>query len=112
MKIVLNRKFGGFGLSDEAILLYGKLAGIHLTKEVDPEYVYSYNWKTDAGDFFFEFDLDRQDSNLIKVVEELGDKSFGEYARLEVVEVPDDVTCWEINSYDGAETVVECHRSW
>jgi len=48
---------------------------------------------------------------VIKVVEELGEKSWDRHAELKIVEIPDGVE-YEINDYDGIETVHEKHRSW
>ena len=48
---------------------------------------------------------------LIKCVETLGEKANGKYARLVIVEIPDNVQ-WEIEDYDGVETVAEKHRTW
>ncbi len=111
MKIVVNRLFGGFGLSDEAILLYAKLVGINLIKDQDTDYPGLSFWKTSNNVDFFEYDINRDDPNLVRVVEQLGEKSFGQYAKLEVVEIPDDIE-WSIREYDGYETIEEAHRSW
>jgi len=89
MKIVINACFGGFGLSDEAFELYLKKKGM---ERIDN-------------------DIPRDDLDLIKVVEELGDKANGCCAELKIVEIPDNIK-WEINEYDGSETIDECHRSW
>jgi hypothetical protein len=53
----------------------------------------------------------RDDVNLIRVVEELGEKANGRCAKLKIVEIPDDVK-WCISEYDGYESVDEVHRSW
>lgn len=53
----------------------------------------------------------RADPVLIRVVEELGEAASGEHAELKIVEVPDGVD-WEIDEYDGMETIHEKHRSW
>ena len=45
------------------------------------------------------------------MIEELGELANGRCAELRIVEIPDDVE-WEINEYDGMETVDECHRKW
>lgn len=111
MKIVLNRCFGGFGLSDDAVLLYGEFAGIKLFKHFDMDDPYYPYWITAEGKPFFEYDIDRQDPNLIKVVEQLGERANGRFARLAVVEVPDDVD-WKLTEYDGNEKIDEIHRSW
>lgn len=54
---------------------------------------------------------DRTDPDLIHVVEELGDKANGRCANIEVVEILDGIK-WEIDEYDGYETIREKHRSW
>ncbi len=54
---------------------------------------------------------DRTDPLLIKIVEELGEEANGRCAELKIVEIPDG-TDWEIDQYDGLETIDEKHRSW
>jgi len=54
---------------------------------------------------------DRTNPLLVQVVEELGVKASGISAKLKVVEIPDDIE-WEIDDYDGMETIREKHRSW
>ena len=111
MKIVINRCFGGFGLSNEAVLLYCELAGINLSKHPEHESTLCTYWITDSGKLFFDYELDRTDPILIKVVEELGEKANGLFAHLVIVEVPDGVR-WELREYDGNESIEETHRSW
>src|SRR5882724_6957718 len=48
---------------------------------------------------------------VVKVVEKLGKKAYGPCAKLKVVEIPDGID-WEINEYDGLESVRERSRSW
>ena len=91
MKIVLNKCFGGFGLSEEAY----KFLGLKWDK-------YGYT--------FCEYDK-RTDKKLIECVEKLGDKASGHGAKLEVVEIPDNIE-WTIENYDGVETCEEKHDSW
>lgn len=92
MKVVVSRCFGGFGLSVAACKRYLELSG--------------------NSDDFCDYELDRNDPILVQVVEELGSqRASGQFARLEVVEIPDDVE-WEISDYDGAETIEEKHRCW
>jgi len=91
IKIVVNRCYGGFGLSEEAYKELG-LAW--------DGYGYKYN------------DLDkRSDPRLIEVIEKLGGMASSLLAKLQVVEIPDGVD-WTISEYDGWETVEEKHRSW
>lgn len=46
----------------------------------------------------------RADKDLIKVIEELGDKANTSFSYLKVVEIPDS-SFWEIDNYDGWETL-------
>lgn len=54
---------------------------------------------------------ERHDPMLVRVVEELGEKSWGTCSELRVVDIPDG-TDYEIDEYDGMETIHEKHRSW
>lgn len=91
MKVVINRCFGGFSLS--------KMAYEFMGLEWD-----GYGYKYSGYDM-------RTDSGLVACVETLGEKADGRCAELKVVEIPDDVD-WEIDEYDGLETVHEVHRVW
>lgn len=90
MKVVINSCYGGFGLSNKALDMYKQLS--------NKSEVYAY-------------ELDRTDPLLIQVVETLGAEANGRYAKLRIIEIPDDVN-WEITEYDGNESVEEVHRSW
>lgn len=54
---------------------------------------------------------DRSDSDLISIIERLGEKANGKHAKLKIVEIPDDVD-YVIEDYDGAEHIAEKHRIW
>lgn len=140
-KVVINRCFGGFGLSLEGERAYlkrkGKEAffykqekfmhkdGVNSWVRIDDPKERSLFTTTslkDMGpnvdnlwelklDFFYDGDIDRDDPDLVAVVEELGEDADGYCAELKVVEVPDGVD-WEIDEYDGMESVDEAHRSW
>jgi hypothetical protein len=56
-------------------------------------------------------DLARDDENLIKVVEKLGEEANTRFSTLKIIEIPDDVE-WEIEEYDGLEHIAEKHRTW
>lgn len=112
MKVVINRCFGGFGLSDAAIKRYGELAVLNLISKKGG--LFGIDWYVDFVDdnnFFFDDNIPRDDPNLVRVVEEMGEESWGSYSELAIVEIPDDVK-WTIDSYDGNECVAECHRTW
>jgi len=49
---------------------------------------------------------------LIAAIEKVGEnKASGKLAKVRIVDIPDGVK-WEIDEYDGIETIHECHRSW
>jgi len=63
---------------------------------------------------YWECFINRNNRNhpiLLKVVKELGKKSWGRCAELKIVEIPNGIE-YEIDNYDGVETVHEKHRSW
>jgi hypothetical protein len=91
-KVVINRCYGGFGLSDAAMTEYKLRAGV--TDE---------NW--------WVYDIARDDEHLVTIVEEMGQDVNNKFSKLHIVEIPDDVL-WEIDEYDGMEWVAEQHRTW
>ena len=111
MKIVINKCYGGFGLSEEAVLLYAKKKGLNLIVQRNKGLKinhYYLNEKKD-GNYFSEGKIERNDPILIEVLNELGVKANGTYSELKIVEIPDDMK-WEIEEYDGKEWVSEAHR--
>lgn len=57
-----------------------------------------------------DYDI-RTDANMIGVVEKLGEKANTRFSKLKVIEIPDGVE-YQIDEYDGAESIHEIHRSW
>jgi predicted Rossmann-fold nucleotide-binding protein len=96
MKIVINRCFGGFGLSDEAC----ELLGLVKQHSIDN----TWSWYNDSS-------IPRNDPRLIEVVEKLGSKANRDCSELGIIEIPDGID-WEITEYDGLEKIEEVHRSW
>jgi hypothetical protein len=88
MKIVLNKCFGGFSLSEEQALAYGFS---------EHELYQGLNEKVYYGD------MDRTDPQLVSVVEQGLKNSWA--SDLVVVEIPDECY-WSIEDYDGHETLV------
>ena len=114
MKIVINKKHGGFHLSKEAVLLYGDKKGLNIIAEEDKVIKglnHYYLNEEKPGNGFAEWDIERTDPILIEVVEQLGDLANSRYAKLKVVEVPDDIK-WEIKDDNGIEWIAEQHRTW
>jgi len=91
-RIVINDCFGGYGLSEDALEEYKRMACID-----DPE--------------FTDQDIDRDDTYLVRLVEEWGERAEDNFAQLKIVEVPADVD-WIIQEYDGHEWIAERHRTW
>jgi hypothetical protein len=56
-------------------------------------------------------EIERHSPELIRVVEELGERANGSCAKLVVVEIPDGVD-YVIEEYDGSEHIAESHRTW
>ena len=93
MNVVINRCFGGFGLSDKAITLYLEKKG----GKPSPD--------------FSAYFIDRTDPVLVDVVKTLGLEADTKYSSLAVVEIPDGIN-YEIVDYDGVEHIAETHRKW
>lgn len=139
-KVVVNTKYGGFSLSNEAkMALYKRkhpeeeffyymlgddlnyhkyqstpkeddVVDLILTKDLGNKIMYeSMNEDYSdciLSDCILSDDYDnRHDPDLVAVVEELGKKAFGPYARLEIIEIEDDDK-YVIDEYDGWETLV------
>ena len=85
IKIVINRCYGGFGLSEEALAMYNQSSGKNVT------------WARDIA---------RDDPHLVAVVDILEDRVNTCFSKLRVVEIPDG-TKWYVVEYDGMESVAE-----
>ena len=112
-KVVINRCYGGFGLSRDAFLRLRELGCEAALKEPDVgEFWPDSKNKRDEYLTSFCSDIPRDDQKLLQVIEELGEeKSSAEFAKLKVIEVPDYVH-WVIKEYDGNEWIVEQHQTW
>jgi hypothetical protein len=104
-KIVINNYFSGLGLSDLAIERYSTLSGIELElNDKDDKFA--------VGKYkFYAWALDRDDINLVKVVEELGEDVNGKHSNLEILEIPDGVD-WAIHDNNGVEFIYDKNRVW
>lgn len=130
MKVVVNKCYGGFGLSYEAVMLYASYSGFKLyafvgglgefrryapKTESDTTRLVHYHRRDDPNlpdeGYFSERTIPRDNPNLVKVVEELGEKANGTSAKLRIMEIPDG-TSYTIDEYDGLETIHEAHQSW
>lgn len=116
-KIVINKCFGGFCVSAEAVKLGRERLqrwAMHPNCLLDGE-----RYEDGSGTFFASgenecsgyWDIERDDPDFVSIVEDLGEKASGRFADLKVVEIPKHID-WEIEDYDGIESVHEVHRVW
>jgi hypothetical protein len=133
-KVVINSCYGGFGLSNFAVMEFAKAKGVQLyafKRYYDKEPIIEkpitldealtssnvsfYTTPDQQKDSFYWKDLDipRNDPFLIYLIEHYGSKKIsGDLANLTIVDdIPDDVE-WQIEEYDGFEHVAEKHRTW
>lgn len=110
MKVVINESFGGFSLSEKAILEIARRKGITLYRKPSEYADYNLFYLDEARtETFHEFDdedrpQDRWDPDVVAVVEELGDEANGHVAHLSIEWVPPG-TVFRIDEYDGRETI-------
>lgn len=78
MKVVINSCFGGFSTTREFSESIGAPTPYHIP---------------------------RWNAKLIKAVEADAEAINGTCAKLKVVEFPDEATDWELNEYDGLESI-------
>lgn len=134
-KVVINKCFGGFGLSPQAVLWLYKNGMKEIASPVkeyfgDKDYSedlnkwkeFKKNRKKQAALFLTVFSPDekfvlsvrpekRDNPLLIKCLKTLGKKAWGDFAELKVVSIPANIK-WKIEEYDGIEWVAEEHRTW
>lgn len=134
-KVVYNRCFGGFSLSNEALMLLYEKKGkeIFPYKEDINSGTYKLLDKVGKDQFWTHFstkylgeetdgipdecyvsfyDISRHDKELVEVVEELGERANGSCADLAIDEISSDM--YYIDEYDGSESVItpETDHDW
>ena len=94
-KIIINRCFGGFALSDAAKIILCGLGILHYEDDYD-----------EKPGMYHEYNIPRHHPDLVRVVELLGPKEAGgNYTKLVVHTLYGDR--YQISDYDGQESVVE-----
>ncbi len=123
MKVVINKCYGGFSLSDEAyewliknkqwaVTEYNSMGGYKNRKAKlvrNREHVTligKYSLVQDSAQPKF-----RVDKDVIECIEELKEKANRRHSDLKIVERPDG-TDFTIEEYDGIEWVAEIHETW
>lgn len=89
-KILINAAYGGFGNSKKATDMYKSLSS---EKGLEP---LSYDAEL--------YGLPRDCPIAVSIVEKLGEESWGEYCRIDIVEIPSHAD-YDIQDYDGKEWV-------
>ena len=101
MKVVINRCYGGFVLSDECSEALGGVVSDRCGTwnfYKFPEFPDNCDWRTNP--------------KLIELIETKGSEwCSGCCSKLKVVEIPDG-TDYIITDYDGMEQIEEAHRVW
>ena len=92
-KVVLNKCYGGFTLSDRAVWMLREMKNNY---DIN---THSYSYPNNKDGFY------RHDPDLIGVVEQLGAEASGRCANLIIREI--EGTKYIIREYDGMELVLE-----
>jgi hypothetical protein len=101
MKVVINKCYGGFSVN--------KAIYVALDIEWDD---FGYLSNEDLGIDSSNYNAYRSHPRLIAAVEQVGcSAASGSCAKLKIVEIPNG-TEYEIDEYDGMESIHEVHRSW
>lgn len=114
MKIVINKCYGGFGISNKAMKALLALKSTEFTTKKGTfgrEFYYTSGDRIHLCEMFDSEIALRTDPDLVEVVTRLGEKAWGNHAELAVIEIPDDVKV-TIEEYDGYEHIAEVHRKW
>jgi len=138
-RIIISTCFGGFSFSTAAALELVRRNAACVQRKTFAEYTGGKTWETyqwiggepvpigdgfkahehlvsdvlykDGHVYMIDDSAARTDPTALAVVEELGERANGMCAELRIVEIPAGVE-WEIDEYDGSETIDEKHRSW
>lgn len=111
-QIVINRSYDEFCISHKALIRLRELGQREALEEEDS----GAYWPAAAGPREPRLNqygklIPRDDANLVRVVEELGEAADGHAATLRIVTIPEDVK-WMITKIEGGEQVSEAHRTW
>ena len=126
MKIIVNKCYGGYGINN-LCLLNLIMAKAKCVKSNSAKGWGNTKFPVDLGNGYYGCDMwagickddvvytlnkekSRIDPVLIDMIES-GMNCNGSCAHLQITEIPDGIS-WEIDEYDGIESIHEKHRSW
>lgn len=104
MEILLNKCYGGYGLSDEAVRLYLTKKNIPIVSNLAHDSKYFKYYIVGDNEQFSDYNIPRTDPVIIQVVRELGKKANGRNAELVITSIPDGCEYY-IDEYDGIESI-------
>lgn len=104
MDILINKCYGGYGLSDEAVRLYLTKKNIPIVLNKEWSGNYSKYYIVGDNDRFSDYNIERTDPVLIEVVKTLGKRANDNSAKLEIVSIPNGCQ-YLISEYDGMESI-------
>lgn len=133
-KVVVNRCFGGFGVSVEALSELLDMECPHIKSDAEDKYFGADSYCKTVEDRNRHVEMcgllrrngmiysdghsgygehqERACEHLVALIEVWGsERVSGQHAELEIVEIPAGVQ-WQIGEYDGMESVEEAHRTW
>lgn len=131
-KVILNKCYGGFGVSDKVYEEYTKAKGFKLFRykmidinkyvftdkdcgtlgtEYSTEYLGKECSNIPNSSFLYIDSSYREDKILVEIVERLGKEANSDYSNLIVIEIPDDLD-YVIDDYDGLETLHQRVQEW
>lgn len=105
-KVVYNGCFGGFSVSRAALHRLRELGNKCALEETDLGEKWPDSDEVKNLDYnSYCREIERTDPNLLRVVEEMGPAASGEYAELQIADIPTG-TRYRIDEYDGLESVM------
>ena len=104
MEIVINKCYGGYGLSNRAVELWLIKKNIPIAVNGVTSGKYHKYYIVGENDVFNANDIKRHDPVLVEVVRELGKESWSHCAELAIVWAPDGCEYY-IDEYDGMESI-------
>ena len=98
-------------ITDEEALSTSQICLRMFTVDVATNIPVDSKLPSNPSGYFSVDSIRRDDINLIRTVEALGEKASSYMSRLKIVEIPDNIF-WSIKEYDGKEWIAEKHLTW
>ncbi len=111
-RIVINRSYDEFCISHQALIRLRELGQREAWEEEDSGAYWpaAARLREPSLNQYGKL-IPRDNANLVRVVEELGEAADGHAATLRIVTIPEGVQ-WVITKTEGGEQVSEAHRTW